>query len=199
MLRNGHCHRLEGKIMNSTELIRPRRERQVSVSLSGGIDVVYGIHRLAIDISGLKVCESRLALRDIVNMRDDACAFINGRRVFSEEVVLQVGQQLEFVKWRGRKGSDECIRRIALALEKIGNTLDEISASEKRIAEHFDPQKRSTVGTKYLAERIGCSVRWAGDLVRNGEIPSSCICPRSGNGGYWRFWKDQLDKWIEER
>ena len=188
--------------MNSTELIRPRDERRRSVFLSESIDVVYGIHRLAIDISGLKVCESRLALRDIVNMRDDACAFINGRRVFSEEVVLQVGQQLEFVKWRGRKGSDECIRRIALALERIGDTLDEISSSEKRIAEHFDPQKRSTVGTKYLAEKIGVSVKWAGDLVRSGEIPKSCICPMSGNGGYWRFWrswKDQLDKWIEER
>ncbi len=72
----------------------------------------------------------------------------------------------------------------------------EIRSSLVRIADHFDPPERAVVGTKYISERLGVSVRWVGDLVRNGEIPKSCVCPQSGDGKYWRFWKDKIDEWI---
>lgn len=87
-------------------------------------------------------------------------------------------------KW-GRKGNGDELKRIAAALERIAN--------------HFDPQTRTTVGTAYVAERLGITIKWVGDLVRKGEIPKSCICPKSGDGRYWRFWKDKIDDWIEER
>jgi len=185
--------------MNSMELIRPRRNRERSIVEAGIVYVFYGGHSLEIEIAGLSVAEARLALRDILSVGDSAGAFVNQNRVFCEDVILRPGDTLVFLRWRGRKGSDGDLRRIATALERIGNTLDEISRSEKRIAEHFDPQKRKVVGTAYVAEQLGVTIKWAGDLVRRGDVPKSCICPKSGEGRYWRFWKDEIDKWIEEK
>ena len=69
----------------------------------------------------------------------------------------------------------------------------------ERVADHCDPPKRATVGTPYIAERLGITTKWVGDLVRKGEIPKSCICPKAGEGKYWRFWREKIDDWIEER
>jgi len=81
-----------------------------------------------------------------------------------------------------------------------GKFCDQALVSEiRRIADHFDPPNLEVVGTPYIAERLGVTPKWVGDLVRKGEIPKSCICPKSGQGNYWRFWKKQIDKWIEER
>ena len=48
----------------------------------------------------------------------------------------------------------------------------------RRIADHFDPPNRATVGTTYLSQKLGTTTKWIGDLVRKGEIPKSCICPK---------------------
>lgn len=74
-----------------------------------------------------------------------------------------------------------------------------IVAELRRIADHVDPPNLEVVGTSYVAERIGVTTKWVGDLVRTRKIPKFCICPKSGGGNYWRFWKKQIDKWIEER
>ena len=45
--------------------------------------------------------------------------------------------------------------------------------------------------------KVGCSVKWVGDLVRTGQIPKSCIVPGAGNGKQWRFYRSKIDRWIE--
>lgn len=89
------------------------------------------------------------------------------------------------------------IGRLAARSNEIGD--EGVVTHLRRIADHFDPPNLEVVGTSYIAQRLGVTPKWVGDLVRKGEIPSSCICPKSGNGNYWRFWKMRIDKWIEER
>lgn len=88
------------------------------------------------------------------------------------------------------------LQRIAAALEDVAARLKSIEPAVARIAEHFDPQKRGVVGTPYIAERLGVSVRWINDLIHKGEIPKGCFCPHTGEGKYWRFWKEKIDEWI---
>ena len=88
------------------------------------------------------------------------------------------------------------LQRIAAALEDVAARLKNIEPAIGRIAEHFDPQKRGVVGTPYIAERLGVSVRWINDLIHKGEIPKTCFCPNTGEGKYWRFWKEKIDEWI---
>lgn len=167
-----------------TEISRPRHQRRRSIFRSSSVRLIYGIHDLHVEIVGLTVVETQLAFKEAFSVTEDAEAYVNGQRadVFD---ILQGGDRLEFVKTWGRKGSGDELKRIAAALERIAN--------------HFDPQTRTTVGTSYVAERLGITIKWVGDLVRKGEIPKSCICPKSGDGRYWRFWKDKIDDWIEER
>lgn len=164
--------------------LQPSKRRRRSIFKSPSVRLIYGIHDLQVDIAGVKVAEAQLAYKEILSVSDDAEAYIDGQRadVFD---ILQDGDRLEFVKKWGQKGSGDELKRIAAALE--------------RIAYHFDPQTRTTVGTAYIAERLGITIKWVGDLVRKGEIPKSCICPKSGDGRYWRFWKDKIDDWIEEK
>lgn len=94
------------------------------------------------------------------------------------------------------KGSDEAslsaiLERSTLAIEENGYQL-------QRIADHFSPPKQATVKSGYVAARLGRSICWIGEMARNGEIPKSCICPRSGYGTCWRFGKDKVDQWIED-
>lgn len=69
----------------------------------------------------------------------------------------------------------------------------------RRIADHFDPPNLEVVGTSYIAAQLGVTSKWVGDLVRNGKIPNLCICPKSGAGNYWRFWKKPIDEWLQGR
>ena len=109
------------------------------------------------------------------------------------------GDRLDSTEARSRSANEDQFGRIAAALEQIALPIRDVEPALRRIADHFDPPKRGTVGTPYVAERLGVSVRWISDLIRRGDIPKSCIVPRSGDGKYWRFWKDKIDEWVEQK
>jgi predicted RNA-binding Zn ribbon-like protein len=81
----------------------------------------------------------------------------------------------------------------------VNHKLAEAADAICRIADHIAPQTRKSVNTKYVATKLGTTTKWVGDLIRRGDIPNHCICPKSGKGCRWLFWKDKIDKWIEER
>lgn len=176
----------------------PRHDQPRSIYEPSKVRLTYGIHDFQAEIAGLSVEESQLAYTDILGVEDDAEVFANGRRA-EKSVRLQAGDRLEFVKVRGRKGGDEEQRRIMLAVEKLASKMNEVESALKRMADHFDPPKRASVTSSYVAVRLGRTARWIGELARTGKIPESCICPRSGDGKYWRFWKDKIDDWIEKQ
>ncbi len=85
------------------------------------------------------------------------------------------------------------------ALHQIAMAIESNTEATNRLADHFSPPDRTSVTSSYVARRLGRSIRWIGELARRGDIPKSCLCPRSGEGKYWRFWKKQIDEWIDKQ
>lgn len=84
-------------------------------------------------------------------------------------------------------------------LEALVQLLRHTESHLARIADHFDPPPPDKIGTPYVAERLGCTTDWIAVLVRNGDIPASCIVPGTGNGRPWKFYRSLTDQWIEKR
>jgi len=83
--------------------------------------------------------------------------------------------------------------------ERLAVALENISASQKRLADHFDPPPSDIVGTDYIANHLGCTQVWVTDLVRGGGIPKSCVVVGTGNGKPWRFYRSRIDDWLARR
>jgi hypothetical protein len=69
----------------------------------GQVRVLYGVHSLEANVAGRTVAEIRTALQQALNISPRAVAVVDGHEV-AEATVLQVGQQLEFVRLAGEKG-----------------------------------------------------------------------------------------------
>ena len=69
------------------------------------VRVLYGVHALEADLAGRPVSDVRQALRQALNISPQAVAVVDGHEV-GESVVLLAGQQLEFVRLAGEKGSE---------------------------------------------------------------------------------------------
>jgi hypothetical protein len=80
------------------------RMRPAGQTRSGQIKVSYGVHSLDAAIAGKSVGEVRQALREPLNIDPRALALVNGRDV-AASYVLKEGDQLEFVRLAGEKGS----------------------------------------------------------------------------------------------
>jgi hypothetical protein len=81
-----------------------------------------------------------------------------------------------------------------------GNT-DSLSipASLARIADALTPQVPDVVGTPYVAGRLGCTTVWVAEMVRNGEVPKTCLVPGTGHGKPWKFYRRKIDEWLASR
>jgi hypothetical protein len=80
-------------------------------------------------------------------------------------------------------------------LERIATAAEGIHAELQRIGSHFQPPE--VVKSRFIAGRLGCSVKWVGDLVRTGQIPKNCIVPGTGDGKQWKFYRSKIEKWLE--
>jgi hypothetical protein len=75
-----------------------------------------------------------------------------------------------------------------------------IDTNLKRIAETLDPPDDARpVGTPYVAKRLGQTTTWVAEMARRGKIPKSCIAAGTGVGKPWKFHRDKIDAWIENR
>lgn len=72
------------------------RTRQVKIS--------YGVHHLEVAVAGKSVGEVRQALKEPLNIDTRALALVNGREA-AASYLLKEGDQLEFVRLAGEKGS----------------------------------------------------------------------------------------------
>lgn len=77
--------------------------------------------------------------------------------------------------------------------------LENLAEETRRLANHVSPAPGDIVGTPFLAKQLGCSVVWAGEMARNGQIPKSCIVPGSGNGKPWKFYLARIEEWLNKR
>jgi predicted DNA-binding transcriptional regulator AlpA len=84
-------------------------------------------------------------------------------------------------------------------LQELVAVLRQTEVHLSRLADHFDPPPPDIVGTPYVADKLGCTTDWIAMLVRDGEIPVSCLVPGTGNGKPWKFYRARIDEWIERR
>lgn len=78
----------------------------------------------------------------------------------------------------------EPMERIALCLE--------------RLADALAPKPPEVVGSPYVARKLGVTTVWVADMARNGAIPKRCIVPGTGLGKVWKFYRVEIDKWIDQ-
>ncbi len=89
----------------------------------------------------------------------------------------------------------EALERIADALEQFVIHIDSL----ERLVEAIVPTPPQVVGTPYVAQRLGCTTVWVAELVRTGELPSSCVVAGTGHGKPWKFHRSKVDQWLEHR
>jgi predicted DNA-binding transcriptional regulator AlpA len=83
--------------------------------------------------------------------------------------------------------------------ETLLDLLGNLAVQLGRIADHFTPPPADVVGTPYVAQRLGCTTDWIAMMVRDGQIPPSCLVSGTGNGKPWKFRRSAIDQWIEQR
>lgn len=83
--------------------------------------------------------------------------------------------------------------------DELSSVFADIAANLARIADHFDPPPPDKVGTPYIAERLGCTTDYVAVMVREETIPPSCLVPGTGSGKPWKFFRERIDRWIEQR
>ena len=78
-------------------------------------------------------------------------------------------------------------------------SLESLSEAITRLANHFAPAPANLVGSRYLADRLGCTTAWISRMAINGTIPKSFIASGTGNGRFWKFHRKRIDDWLENR
>ena len=96
-------------------------------------------------------------------------------------------------------GAVELAPRILNALERMTAAIEQFTAASCRIADRVAPEPGDVVGTPHLAQKLGCTVVWAGEMARKGDIPKSCIVPGTGNGKPWKFFRQRIEEWLIKR
>jgi len=81
----------------------------------------------------------------------------------------------------------------------IAGYLGQIEHSLRRIADHFDPPPPNVVTTRYVADKLNCTLVHAARQAADGDIPRSCVVPGTGGGKPWKFYRSRIDQWIEQR
>ena len=90
-------------------------------------------------------------------------------------------------------------QQLLARLDRMAVALEMLAAAGDHNANHVAPAPGDIVGTPYLAQKLGCTTTWAGEMARTGQIPKNCIVPGSGNGKPWKFRREQIEDWINER
>lgn len=88
---------------------------------------------------------------------------------------------------------------LCASLARIAQAFEGVETQLRRIADHVDPPPPDKVGTSYVANRLGCTMIWVTEMVRNGDVPAGCIVPGTGNRKPWKFFRTRIDQWIESR
>jgi hypothetical protein len=84
-------------------------------------------------------------------------------------------------------------------LGRFAAAMEALLGESRRVADHVVPTVGEVVGTPYLAKHLGCSVVWAAEMARTGQIPKYCVVPGTGNGKPWKFFRERIEEWLIKR
>jgi hypothetical protein len=85
------------------------------------------------------------------------------------------------------------------SLQTASPELTSVATSLARIADHLVPSPAVVVGSRYIADRLGCTTVWVAEMARRGEVPRHCVVPGTGSGKPWKFYRERIDTWIASR
>src|SRR6185295_1949648 len=98
---------------------------------------------------------------------------------------------------------EETIRCLVNRLDRIEKRLDGFESqlpslasfveAVTRLADHCAPEPANIVGSKYVADRLGCTTTWIGRMATNGTIPRGCIVQGTGNGRLSKFYRKRIN------
>ena len=94
------------------------------------------------------------------------------------------------------------IERLTIAAERIAahlEVLTSVATSLARIADRLAPSPAVVVGSRYVADRLGCTTVWVAQMARRGQIPRHCVVTGTGSGKPWKFYRERLDGWLASR
>jgi hypothetical protein len=81
----------------------------------------------------------------------------------------------------------------------INSVMERLAVAVERIADRLDPPPSDIVGSRWVADRLGCTTTWIAELVRSGEMPRGCVVQGTGNGRPWKFHREQIEEWLATR
>jgi hypothetical protein len=96
----------------------------------------------------------------------------------------------------------DCVRQLSAGenTREVLDTLKDIAATLRRLAEVYAPEPSDIVGTGYIQRKLGFTTPvYVAELARKGSIPKACIVPGTGNGKLWKFRRKPVDQWLESR
>lgn len=91
------------------------------------------------------------------------------------------------------------LKQIEQRLDRIETDLPSVAAFSEaisRLANHFAPEPANIVGSRYVADRLGCTTAWVGRMAFKGIIPRGCVVPGTGKGRLWKFYRGRIDDWM---
>lgn len=185
------------------------------------VRVVSGANDRLFRLQGRMVGEVRRGLQQDFSLAADAVCLIGGVSV-EDKRVIRAGEALEFLRPYGMKGLGALLTREQLieAWEITAEEYEELliqglpmvrlsngvrhpeCAVDEFFRHHGNPNRQQPpdlVGTRYIADRLGCTATYVTQLVQKHEIPSNCIVPGTGNGKPWKFIRVRIDEWLKRR
>lgn len=75
-------------------------------SPSTGIRLTYGVHEQMVAAVGMTIAQVREIYHQVMNIPAEARAVVNGKKV-NDDHTLKAGEEVEFIKEAGIKGSGE--------------------------------------------------------------------------------------------
>jgi hypothetical protein len=88
------------------------------------------------------------------------------------------------------------LRDIADSLRQANALKSESNVLLRQVADALTPVEPELVGTDYIKAKRGCTVTYAAQMAREGKIPARCIAAGNGDGDTWKFYRKQVDEWL---
>ncbi|MBI2632988.1 MAG: hypothetical protein HYW78_01185 [Parcubacteria group bacterium] len=94
------------KSAQPTDETKEQQKEKAQPNVQGEVTITGGVHEpLKLNLAGKKVKDVRKALTTALNIPEGSTSLVNGKEV-DGEYVLQVNDNLEFVKLAGSKGQE---------------------------------------------------------------------------------------------
>lgn len=91
------------------------------------------------------------------------------------------------------------VQEIVLPLIQLVEELKQQGEVFQGLLEVLSPTPVDLVGTDFVAAKLGCTTQWVTEMAGNGTIPKKCIAPKVSGGRIWKFYRQEICDWLNEK